>query len=112
MLTVYGLCDFVISPSVNKRQNRQNKDDEPIMPEVVRKLILKLVPPNRRSTSAIAQRITSLDHEFSNDPVEDDALKETTPGVADKVLDCFGCLLREQTHVDVSHGGMQRSCVR
>jgi hypothetical protein len=114
MLAVYGLCDFLINFMVSEQAPKTDtkRDDKPVMLEIVRKFILKLVPPNRRPTGAIAQRVTSLDHEFSNDTVENDALKETTPSVANKVLDCLGRLLREQAHVDVSHGRMQRSCVR
>ena len=49
-----------------------------------------------------------LDHELLDDPVEDVAVVVAVPRVHAEVLHRLGALLREQLHVDVPHGGVQR----
>jgi hypothetical protein len=74
------------------------------MLQVVRELILELVTPDGLSTSTISQRVARLDHKLGNDPVENDAFIVPAAGMADKVLYCFRCLLREQSEMDIANG--------
>lgn len=78
------------------------------MLEVIAKLILKFMPPDRLSSGAITQRVARLDHELGDHTVEQDALEVPAAGVSDEVLDGFRCLLREESHVYVAHRGVYR----
>ena len=49
-----------------------------------------------------------LDHELLDDPVEDVSVVVTVARVHAEVLHRLGTLLREQLHVDVPNGGVQR----
>ncbi len=72
------------------------------MPQIVRKFILKLAPPDRVPARPVPERVARLDHKLGNNAVEDHALKVAAPRMTDKVLHGLGRLLREQAHVDVA----------
>lgn len=78
----------------------------PVMSEVIRELVLEIPSPYRHPPSTVSQRVTGLNHELGNNTVKDDALKITTSCMPHKVFHCFRCLHREQTDVDVTHGGV------
>jgi hypothetical protein len=61
----------------------------PIMPILWTELIFKVSTPTTLSTSTIPEGITSLQHEFLDDSVEDDVVVVTIVDVRDKVLDRF-----------------------
>lgn len=84
----------------------------PVVLQVVRELILKLIPPDRCSTRTISEWVARLDHKLRNDAVEDDPLEVSTPGVADEVLDCLWCLLREEPYMDVAERGVDGGSIR
>jgi len=79
------------------------------MLQIIGKLVFELPTPNRRSASPITQGIPSLDHEFRDDTVEKDTLKETTACMTHKILDCLGRLGWVQTKMHVTQGGMDGS---
>ena len=78
------------------------------MLQIIRKLVLELSAPDRRSSRPVTQRISSLNHELWNHSVEYDTLEESTSSVTDKVFNRFRCLGGEQSHVDVAHRRMYR----
>jgi hypothetical protein len=59
------------------------------MPILWTKLVFKVSTPTTLSTSTISEGITSLQHEFLDDSMENDIVVVTVVDVSDKVLDCF-----------------------
>ena len=97
-------------------------------------LIFKLISPNRLAARSISQRVTTLDHlhtprtkifsthqrpihilahaketthKFRNNPVEDDTVEVPTAGVPNEILHRLGCLVGEQSEVDISKCGVK-----
>ena len=59
------------------------------MPILWTKLVFKVSTPTTLSTSPISKGITSLQHEFLDDSVENDVVVVPIVDVRDKVLDRF-----------------------
>lgn len=78
------------------------------MPKIVRKLVFEIAVPDACSASAVAERVTRLDHELGNDTVENHVVVVPAARVSDEVLDGLGRLLREQAHVHVPECGVDR----
>ena len=85
------------------------KQSLPIVFQIVVELILELPAPDTIATSTVTQRVSGLDHELGDDAVEDDTLKVAALRMPDEVLDCFRCLLREQSYVNIAECGVD-SC--
>jgi hypothetical protein len=80
----------------------KNKNDKPFV-----KLILKFPAPNRLPASAISQRISCLYHEAFDDPVKKEIIIVAIPAVRCKVFHSFWTFLWIQSHVNITHCGMQ-----
>jgi hypothetical protein len=80
--------------------------------EIIGKFIFKLFTPNRRTTSTVSEWISSLYHEFGYDAMEYNAFEVSATCMTDEVLDSLGCLLREQSHMYITKGGMNRCGIR
>jgi len=83
----------------------------PVVFEIWGELVFELLPPDTSTTCSITQRVTGLDHELGDDTMEDNAFVVATTRVANKVLHCFGCLLREETNVDITNRGVDGGSV-
>lgn len=78
------------------------------MTQLTCEFVLKLAPPQRLATRAVSQRVAGLEHELFDDTVEDDAVVVSLSREADKILHCFGNMLREEAEMDVTHRRVQR----
>lgn len=83
----------------------QHFNKQKLLPFV--KLILKFPSPDRLSTSAISQRISSLNHETFNDPVKNEIIVILIPAVCCKVLHSFRTFFWIKFHMNVTHCRMQ-----
>ena len=79
------------------------------MLQLVRELVFKIAVPDARPARAVAERVARLDHELGYDAMEEHAVVEPAPRMADEVLHRPGSLLREQTQVHVSQRRVDRS---
>lgn len=71
----------------------------PVMSVFLTELILEGPSPNTLSACTVSQGITRLQHEFLDDPVEENVVVVPIFGVCDKVLDRLRCGVGEQLKV-------------
>lgn len=83
----------------------QHFNKQKLLPFV--KFILKFPSPDRLPTSAISQRISSLNHEAFNDPMKNEIIVILIPAVCCKVLHSFWTFFWVKFHMNVTHCRMQ-----
>ena len=76
------------------------------MLQVIRKLIFKLVTPNRHSSRPVSKRVASLNHKLRNNTMEQDTFVIPAPCMSNKILHRFRRLLRKQAEVHVTESGV------
>ena len=59
-----------------------------------------------RGKAQHTQRVSSLQHESLDDPVEDDTIIVAIPGVGGPVLHSLGALIREELHMYIPSGAV------
>ena len=74
--------------------------------EVIRKFVLEFVSPDGHSSGTVAERVTSLDHEFRYHAMEDNTLVVSAASVPNEILHSLRGLLREQSEMHVSYSGV------
>ena len=83
--------------------------------QVITEFIFKVFPPYASASCAITERVSGLDHKLRNDAVEDYTIVVTALRMPDEILNSLGCLLREQSEMNItlrrvnSRGRCQRS---
>ena len=97
-----GFAQLICTPMLNACQKKKKKNDKPLV-----KFILKLPAPNRLPSGAISQRISCLYHEAFDDAVKNEIIIVAIPAVCCKVLHSFWTFLWVQSHVNITHCGMQ-----
>ena len=60
----------------------------PIVLQIVTELVFKFFSPDAFASGTVSEGVSSLNHEFRDDTVEDHAFEVSASGVTDKVLDC------------------------
>jgi hypothetical protein len=78
------------------------------MLQLVRKLVFKFAIPDASPACTVTERISSLDHKFGYDAVEEYAVVVPAPREAYKVFDRLGGVLWEQAQVHVAQRGVNR----
>ena len=81
------------------------------MSQVIRELVLKFFAPNGCATRPITKRVSSLNHEFRDDAMENHTLEITASCMPHEILHSLGSLRWEQPNVYVSERGMNRGCI-
>ena len=71
------------------------------------KLVFKLPSPNRLSSSAIPQRISSLYHKTFDDTMKNKIVIIAISAVCSKILHSFWTFFRIQSQLNVTHCGMK-----
>ena len=74
-------------------------------------LVLELAAPDGLAAGAVALGVAGLDHELTDDAVEDGVVVVPVARVRAKVLDGLGALVREELDLDVARGGAQGGLV-
>ena len=96
------VCSAHLHPNAKCLSKKKKKNDKPLV-----KFILKLPAPNRLPSGAISQRISCLYHEAFDDAVKNEIIIVAIPAVCCKVLHSFWTFLWVQSHVNITHCGMQ-----